>query len=214
MKNRSFLYLIAFAAFILAVGLACAALSPTPTAEPVSNPPTQAVQPPTSESPSATTSPGTGSDLVTFTDQNNYYQIDLPGDWKHTESSGDHYYIDTFTSGDGKAVVENIAYDDGTAFNGSENGKFALQILNQNYIVRVNRATSRLPTIVFRKMAANALLGLPKVEAIPACLILKSGIKPLSLCSRLIGAMILRASILIHKTRLFRATDFRNLVAG
>ncbi len=133
MKNRSFLYLIAFAAFILAVGLACAALSPTPTAEPVSNPPTQAVQPPTSESPSATTSPGTGSDLVTFTDQNNYYQIDLPGDWKHTESSGDHYYIDTFTSGDGKAVVENIAYDDGTAFNGSENGKFALQILNQNY---------------------------------------------------------------------------------
>jgi hypothetical protein len=133
MKNRSFLYLIAFAAFILAVGLACAALSPTPTTEPASNVPTQAVQPPTSESPSATTVPGAGSDLVTFTDPNNYYQIDLPGDWKHTESSGDHYYIDTFTSGDGKAVVENIAYDDGTAFNGSENGKFALQILNQNY---------------------------------------------------------------------------------
>ena len=30
-------------------------------------------------------------------------------------------------------MVENIAYDDGTAFNGSENGKFALQIPNQNY---------------------------------------------------------------------------------
>jgi len=135
MKIRSFLYLFAFVALILTVGLACSALSssPTPTSKPASNPPTQEAQSPTSEGSSTSTSASTGSDLVTFTDQNNYYQIDLPSDWVHAQSSGDNYYIDTFTSPDKKAVVENIAYDDGTAFNGSENGKFALQILNKNY---------------------------------------------------------------------------------
>jgi hypothetical protein len=134
MKNRSLMYLIGLAGMILIIGLACSALSPKPTSEPVSNPPTE---------PSVSTSPSNNSggtdisngdsQLITFTDKNKYYQIDLPGDWKHTESSGSHYYIDTFKSADDKAVVENIAYDDGTAFNGSENGKFALQILNQNY---------------------------------------------------------------------------------
>jgi hypothetical protein len=132
MKNRSFFYLIAFAALTLAVGLACSALSGTPTSVPASNPPTQQSQP-TSDSSSTSSGTSTGSDLVTFTDQNKYFQIDLPSQWVHTQSSGTHYYIDTFTSPDKKAVVENIAYDDGTAFNGTENGRFALQILNQNY---------------------------------------------------------------------------------
>jgi hypothetical protein len=117
---------MAFAAMILLVGLACA--SPTPTAEPTSVPPTEAPAVDTGN-----TSNTGSSDLVTFTDKNNYYAIELPGDWKHETSSGDHYYIDTFTSPDGGAVVENIAYNDGTPFTGSDNGKFALQILNQNY---------------------------------------------------------------------------------
>lgn len=137
MKKRSFLYLIGFVVSILSVGLACAALSGTPTTEPTSNPPTQQSLPPTSDNSTTVTSTNpaasTGSDLVTFTDQNKYYQIDLPSEWVHTQSSGDHYYIDTFTSTDKKAVVENIAYDDGTPFNGADNGRFALQILNQNY---------------------------------------------------------------------------------
>lgn len=132
MKNRSFPYLFGFAVLVLSVGLACSALSSTPTSEPATNSPTQEVVSPTNVS-STNADTSTTSDLVSFTDKNNYYQIDLPGDWEHTQSSGDHYYIDTFTSPDKKAVVENIAYDDGTAFNGSENGKFALQILNQNY---------------------------------------------------------------------------------
>lgn len=133
MKYRSFLLLFAFCSLILVVGLACAALSPTPTTEPTSIPATQQPQPTASDNNGTSTNTTTGSDLVTFTDQNNYYQIDLPSDWVHTQSNGTHYYIDTFTSPDKKAVVENIAYDDGTAFNGSDNGKFALQILNQNY---------------------------------------------------------------------------------
>ena len=127
MKNKGFYYLLAFAAVILVVGVACASMSSTPTAEPTSVPATQASA---TDSGSSTS---TSSDLVTFTDKNNFYAIDLPGDWKHETSSGDHYYIDTFKSPDGAAVVENIAYNDGTPFNGSDNGKFALQILNQNY---------------------------------------------------------------------------------
>ena len=130
MKNRSFLYLFGLMVMVLVVSLACAALSPTSTSEPINNP--------TSTNSAISTSTGSNNstptgDLTTFTDPNNYYQIDLPSGWKHTQSKGDHYYIDTFTSPDSKAVVENIAYDDGTAFNGTDNGKFALQILNQNY---------------------------------------------------------------------------------
>jgi len=135
MKNRSFYYLIGLGAMILAVGLACAALSSTPTTEPVSNhPPTQAsVSTSTSSDNGNTSVPSSSGELTTFTDKNKYYQIDLPSDWKQTESTGTHYYIDTFKSPDGKALVENIAYDDGTPFTGTQNGRFALQILNQNY---------------------------------------------------------------------------------
>ncbi len=127
MKNRGLYYLLAFPALMLIVGLACGTPS-TPTAEPTSIPPTQA--PATDASNTVSTG---SSDLVTFTDKNDYYAIDVPGDWKHETSSGDNYYIDTFTSPDNAAVVENIAYNDGTPFSGGDNGKFALQILNQNY---------------------------------------------------------------------------------
>jgi hypothetical protein len=134
MKNRSFIYLSGLAAMILVISLACSALSPTSTPEPVSNPPSDSsISTSTSNNSGGTDTSSASGDLTTFTDKNNYYQIDLPSDWKHTQSTGTHYYIDTFKSPDGKAVVENITYDDGTAFNGTDNGKFALQILNQNY---------------------------------------------------------------------------------
>lgn len=43
------------------------------------------------------------------------------------------YYIDQFKSPDGNALIENIAYDDGKPFTGSQNGKFALYLLNTFY---------------------------------------------------------------------------------
>jgi hypothetical protein len=73
------------------------------------------------------------SNLTTFTDQNKYYQIDLPKDWKHEQSSGNHYYMDTFTSPDGNAVIQNIAYDDGTPIAGSTNAQFALDLLDKYF---------------------------------------------------------------------------------
>ena len=73
------------------------------------------------------------SNLTTFTNQNKYYQIQLPKDWKHDPSSGSHYYMDTFTSPDGNAVIQNIAYDDGTPISGSTNAQFALNLLDKYF---------------------------------------------------------------------------------
>ena len=130
MKNRGMHYLLGFFSLLVATGLACsAATSPTPTSVPA---PTTV---PATEAPSSSggSTDTATSALVTFTDKNSYYAIDVPGDWKHETSSGSKYYIDTFTSPDQAAVVENIAYDDGTPFVSSDNGRFALQILNENY---------------------------------------------------------------------------------
>ena len=73
------------------------------------------------------------SNLTTFTDQNKYYQIQLPRDWKHEQTSGNHYYMDTFTSPDGNAVIQNIAYDDGTPITGSTHAQFALNLLDKYF---------------------------------------------------------------------------------
>ncbi len=143
MKSKGLYYLLAFVSFIAAIGLACSALTSTPTPEPPMPPtplPPTAVPavPAATEAPSSATGDTTGSTtgssgLVTFTDQNKYFSIDVPADWKHTTSSGEHYYWDTFTSPDGAAVVENYVYDDGTPWSGKDSGKYALAVLNQLY---------------------------------------------------------------------------------
>jgi opacity protein-like surface antigen len=108
MKPRGLHFLLVFLSFVSAVSLACAALASTPTVAP----PAPTAVPPT---------PMIATVIVTS----------VPADTG--TSSGDHYYIDTFTSPDQGAVVESIAYDDGTPFSGRDNGRFALQILNQQY---------------------------------------------------------------------------------
>ncbi|SRR5581483_8223222 len=129
MKHRSYIYLFAFAAMLLIVGLACSVGGNTPSQP---QQPVQTAAPVSSESSST----GNSSDLVTFTDENNYYKIEVPGNWKHTQTRDNdknYYYIDTFTSPDGNAVIENIAYNDGTPFQGSDEAKFGLYLLNTFY---------------------------------------------------------------------------------
>ena len=74
-----------------------------------------------------------GIHLTTFTDQNKYYQIQLPSGWSHEQSTGRAYYVDTFTAPDGNAVIQNIAYDDRTPISGSTNAQFALNLLDQYF---------------------------------------------------------------------------------
>lgn len=135
MKSQGIHYFLAFLSFVIAIGMACSGGSasptqpPPPTAVPVQ--PTAAVQPTVAAAPTASTP--SGSDLLTFTDKNKFFEIKVPADWTHSTDSGEHYYSDRFTSPDKHAVVENIAYDDGTPFTGSQNGQFALQLLHQYY---------------------------------------------------------------------------------
>jgi hypothetical protein len=134
MRSKGFHYLLGFLSFIVATGLACSVVAPTATPEPPM-PPTPmpaTAMPAVTEAAIGTEAPGS-SGLVTFTDQNDFFQIDVPAEWKHTTSSGEHYYWDTFTSPDGGAVVENYVYDDGTPWSGKDSGRYALAVLNQLY---------------------------------------------------------------------------------
>src|SRR5512146_3208055 len=139
MRSRGFHYLLGFLSFIVATGLACSVVAPAATPEPpipaTPVPPTAA--PVKTEVPVMTEAPTesstSSSKLITFTDQNKYFAIDVPGDWKHTTSSGEHYYWDTFTSPEGGAVVENYVYDDGTPWSGKDSGRYALAVLNPLY---------------------------------------------------------------------------------
>lgn len=128
MKKRGIFHIFLFVVLIAAVGLACSALSSTPTS-------TSAPEP--TQAPEATVSGDTtstvSSELVAFTDQNSYYSIQLPGDWKYTSGTDTNLYWDRFASPDEHAFIENIAYDDGTPWTGSQNGKGALYLLNNYY---------------------------------------------------------------------------------
>jgi hypothetical protein len=136
MKYRSFVFLFSFVALILMVGVAC--LDTTPTPQPQQPPSTQApaTQAPATQPPSNSGNTTSSDQLTTFTDKNKYYQIDVPADWKYEQTvdkTNHYYYIDSFTSSDGNAVIESIVYDDGTAFRGSDESKFGLYLLNTFY---------------------------------------------------------------------------------
>jgi hypothetical protein len=126
--------LFVFIGLLLAVSLACSGGSTAPTAAPVaSNEPASSsvTQPPAATNPPA--SNAGSSDIVTFTDGKNLLAFDLPGDWVHKNNPGDKFYTDIFTSPDGTAKIESLVYNDGTAFSGQDNGKFALYLLNTFY---------------------------------------------------------------------------------
>jgi hypothetical protein len=128
--------LAGFVACVLAVGIACSSLVPTPSASTQGSieaaVPTQPSQP--SEAAAQDSTAVTGP--ATFTDQNGYFEIDLPAEWTYTQdidTENNYWYWDVFTAPDGHAKLENIVYDDGTAWTGSQNGKQALYLLNKFY---------------------------------------------------------------------------------
>jgi hypothetical protein len=146
-KRSVFFPFLALLVFVISVGCLCTGLTnkvtetPVPTQPPVQVQPTNTPRPqpteaPVTEAPVSNNNNNSSGGLTTFTDENGFYAIDVPSDWtyNHTvDSDKNNYYIDTFTSPDGGAVIENIVYNDGTPFSGGQNGQFALQILNQLY---------------------------------------------------------------------------------
>ncbi len=140
--------LFAMIALLLVTSLACyGGTPPTATSVPTNTPaPTKVpqVQPPAAtpgmpQPPSGNQlndppPPNGGSpEMYTFTDQNDLLSFDLPGDWTYENVPGDVYYTDIFTSPDGSAKIESLVYNDGTAFTGKDNGRFALYLLNTFY---------------------------------------------------------------------------------
>lgn len=148
-----FRFLIAFIVLLLTASMACSLFSgggaPVPDTPPEPQPPApQPVEPepepvkpepPTQEPPTEEPAPQSNDDtggFVTFTDENNLYVIEVPADWYYEQTydaENNYYYIDTFTSPDGGAVIENIVYDDGKPFTGNQKSKFALYLLNTFY---------------------------------------------------------------------------------
>ena len=138
MKSKGLKVLLLLAGLLLAASLACSGGGGGGDTPPQVTPiqpnqggpsnsgneqPTSAPQPPSNNS----------GGLITFTDENNLYQIQVPSDWVYKQVTGDNYYIDQFKSPDGQALIENIVYDDGTTFNGGQKGTFALQLLYRFY---------------------------------------------------------------------------------
>jgi hypothetical protein len=135
MKNRGNPYLLVFVAVLIAATLACGPTT-APTAAPqiiVVTATAGSVAAPTTAPAVVPTTGAVSSALVTFTDQNKYFAIDVPGDWTHEAGTATNAYSDTFTSPDKHAFVESVVYDDGTAWSGSSNGRVALAMLNTYY---------------------------------------------------------------------------------
>jgi hypothetical protein len=150
MMKSQYRMLSAFVVLLVAISCMCSGGNAVPTAIPTNAlPPTSAVAPTNAPPPTSAGAPtsnvpqppsndpppsnGNSSALVTFTDQNNYLAFDLPGDWTYKNNPGDKFYTDVFTSPDGAAKIESLVYDDGTAFVKSQNGQFALYLLNTFY---------------------------------------------------------------------------------
>jgi hypothetical protein len=157
MKPNGLIRLFAFAVLILVIGLACSGGAPQPTATvfvppptltpvPARPTPTPAVPPtPVPQDASNNTNNTNSSNNTdnnssggwsTFTDQNKLFAIDIPSDWTYQQTvdeQNNYYYIDTFTSPDGGAVVESIVYDDGQPVTGNFKSRAALFFLNNWY---------------------------------------------------------------------------------
>ena len=133
-NKRGTYYFFALLSFIVATGLACSALSASPTSAPA--PTVAPAAPADTQAPADNSTPSStnnSSALTTFTDKNSYYAIDLPGDWTHKTGTDKNTYWDRFEAPDKHAFIENVAYDDGTPWTGGQNGKGALALLNSTY---------------------------------------------------------------------------------
>jgi hypothetical protein len=145
-KRSVFFPFLALLVFVISVGCLCTGLTnkvtetatpvPSPTQAPVQQPTkVPATEVPATEAPISNNNNNNSGGWTTFTDENGFYAIDVPSDWvyEHNVTDDNFVYIDTFTSPDGAAVVENIVYDDGKPFTGNDKANAALFFLNKWY---------------------------------------------------------------------------------
>jgi len=140
---KQYRFILFFVTTLALAALACNGGS-SPTSAPQVNPPVAVPQENVSPSnndnsggsvPSGGGQAGGSSDIVTFTDANNLFSFDLPGDWTYGNSFNDKdgVYVDRFESPDGTGFIENITGFSGDPLTGGSNGKLALYFINKYY---------------------------------------------------------------------------------
>lgn len=71
--------------------------------------------------------------IYTFAGPADLFTIEVPIAWNYEYSDAEHTIVDTFTSPDSRAIIQNVAYDDGQVVSRSTAGQFALSLLRQFY---------------------------------------------------------------------------------
>ena len=71
--------------------------------------------------------------IFTFTGPADLFNIEVPLPWRYESSADTETVVDTFYSPDEHAIIQNIAYDDGTEVTRSQAGAFALELLKTYY---------------------------------------------------------------------------------
>ncbi len=69
----------------------------------------------------------------TFYGPGDLFSIKVPTAWRYEHDEAESVVLDTFYSPDEHAIIQNIAYDDGTAVSKSQAGAFALALLKNFY---------------------------------------------------------------------------------
>lgn len=83
--------------------------------------------------------PGAAEDQIvylwvyTFTGPANLFSFEVPTAWEYERTEAEDTIVDTFYSPDGHAVIQNIAYDEGTEITRSMAGALALELLRSFY---------------------------------------------------------------------------------
>lgn len=71
--------------------------------------------------------------IYTFTGPADLFTIEVPLAWNYEYSDSENTIVDTFTAPDNRAIIQNVAYDNGQAVSRSEAGQFALTLLREFY---------------------------------------------------------------------------------
>jgi hypothetical protein len=71
--------------------------------------------------------------IFDFTGPGSLFEIKVPVTWRYTTDLSDTAVIDTFFAPDEHALIQNIAFDDGTEVSKNDAGQFALNLLNNLY---------------------------------------------------------------------------------
>ncbi|MCZ2126665.1 MAG: hypothetical protein LC099_02695 [Anaerolineales bacterium] len=155
---KSYRPLFGFLAILLIASLACgsgspAAPTPFPTLPPVptnaplpTNPPPPTAEPaqndPVQTSPTNDAALPNDDTVLTYTDQNNLWQFNLPGNWEHTYNdlgkslyTDTTAYVDKFNSPDGLAYIDSLVMfaDKGVKVDNGTSQYVALDIINTYY---------------------------------------------------------------------------------